>query len=113
MPMIALAALVVVSDDAVTGDHIGEPVLEGMPGWRNGLADTPNHNFDESIAGDHNTTPNQGNGLHVGDHAYTRVCCQLLQHIHSRKCVATYATDCGSQMGMQCGKATSTRPPGS
>jgi|SRR6266851_2195080 len=81
MPVIALAALVVVQDDALAGNHISEPVLEWMPGRRNGLSDTPNHHFNECVLSNHNPTPDQGSGLHVGDDTNTQACCLFLQHI--------------------------------
>src|SRR2546428_13996513 len=79
MPMVALAALVVVPDDALPGNHIRKSVLEGVPGGRNRLTNAPNYHFNERVVSNHNAAPNQRNGLHVGDNTNTRACCPLIQ----------------------------------
>ena len=35
------------------------------------MSDTPNYDFNERVVCNHNPTPNQGSGLHVGDNTNT------------------------------------------
>jgi hypothetical protein len=80
MPMVPFAAFVVVQYGAFTGHHIRESVLESVPGRRYRLANAPNYHFNERILSNDDATPNQRNGLHVGENNNTGACCQLLQH---------------------------------
>lgn len=50
MPVVTLAALIVIPHDSDPIDHIDKPIFVTMPGWRNGFWYTPNHAFNPAIA---------------------------------------------------------------
>lgn len=45
MAMVALAPLIIVTDQPLSGHSIKESILETMLGWWNRMGDTPNNDF--------------------------------------------------------------------
>src|SRR5919106_5861715 len=67
--MVALAGLVVVTQDAFATDDQRQPVLESVCRSLHGTRNPPDDNFDEGILGEDMALLGQRLRLHVGDYA--------------------------------------------
>jgi hypothetical protein len=73
VPVIALAAFVVVPQDTSLFDHVGEAIPEPMRRRRDRRRDTPDHHFDERVGSEDYPAANQGHSLHVGENTNTQL----------------------------------------
>jgi len=66
MAVIAFAALVVVSDNAFTFDHISQAIFEWVFGWWHRLRNTPDHHLGKCVQGQNDASANQRRSFHAG-----------------------------------------------
>ncbi|MBO9655362.1 MAG: hypothetical protein J7562_13610 [Agrobacterium tumefaciens] len=83
MAMIALAAFIVITQNAFPFYHQRQPIFEEMGATGNGLEKMPQDNLEKGRLVDHFARLFEQNGLHVVMHDNALTCCQRKQRSRS------------------------------